>query len=101
MIVTGDPEAGQGFGLLKGVTVDQHFSNRGRLPRLLALLHAHPGQFGIGIDESTAVVIQEGEAAVLGAGTVTAARASGSPGSTTPAAAFTWQHRSGSPPRPG
>jgi cyanophycinase len=77
VMMTGEPKAGRGFGLLPGVTVDQHFSSRGRLSRLRALLHDHPGQFGIGIDESTAVVIRGRGVSVLGAATVTTARADG------------------------
>jgi cyanophycinase len=77
VMMTGEPKAGRGFGLLPGVTVDQHFSSRGRLPRLRALLHGHPGQFGIGIDESTAVVIRGQQVSVLGAASVTTARADG------------------------
>jgi cyanophycinase len=65
--------AGQGFGLLTGTVVDQHFSNRGRLPRLLALLRSHPCEAGIGIDQETAVLIRGGEVSVLGNATVTVA----------------------------
>jgi cyanophycinase len=67
-------KAARGFGLIPDMIVDQHFSNRGRLPRLLALLRHHPGQLGIGIDERTAVEIRGGEIAVLGNATVTVAR---------------------------
>jgi cyanophycinase len=78
LMMTGEPEAGRGFGLLAGVTVDQHFSNRHRLPRLLAMVQGHPGRHGIGIDEATAVVIRGTEVSVLGTATVTVARPDGS-----------------------
>jgi cyanophycinase len=77
VMMAGPGKAGQGFGLLADTIVDQHFSNRGRLPRLLALVRSHPGQFGIGIDEQTAVVIRGGEVTVLGKATVTLVRAAG------------------------
>jgi cyanophycinase len=66
-------KAGKGFGLLLNAVIDQHFTKRGRLPRLLAVLQSHQGQMGIGIDEETAVVIQGGEVTVLGHKTVTVA----------------------------
>jgi len=66
-------KASKGLGLLDHTVVDQHFSNRGRLPRLLALLRSHPGQAGIGIDQETAVLIHGGEVSVLGNATVTVA----------------------------
>jgi cyanophycinase len=67
-------KASRGFGLITRTVVDQHFRNRHRLPRLLGLLHDHPGQMGIGIDEETAVVIRGTEVAVLGNATVTVVR---------------------------
>jgi cyanophycinase len=68
-------KAVKGFGLLTCCVVDQHFSNRHRLARLLALLHSYPCLAGIGIDEETAVVIRGGEVTVLGNATVTLATA--------------------------
>lgn len=73
VMMAGAGKVAKGFGLLAHVIVDQHFSNRGRLPRLLSLLHSHPGEAGIGIDEETAVVIRGGEVTVLGNATVTVA----------------------------
>jgi cyanophycinase len=60
MIRGGYPRAeeGNGFGLLPGVVVDQHFSNRNRMPRLLGVLEKHPDYVGLGIDESTAAVVR-------------------------------------------
>src|SRR5262249_48430279 len=70
VMMVGTEKAGKGFGLIADAIVDQHFSNRGRLPRLLGLLRNYPSQIGIGIDEETAVVIQGTEVSVLGNGTV-------------------------------
>jgi cyanophycinase len=43
-----------GLGLLPGVIVDQHFEQRNRLGRLLAIIAQNPSLLGIGIDEDTA-----------------------------------------------
>jgi cyanophycinase len=65
-------ELAAGFGLLQDVIIDQHFSQRGRMGRLLAVYAANPGLLGIGLDEDTAVVIdREGCLEVMGSGMVT------------------------------
>lgn len=46
-----------GFGLISNVIIDQHFRQRDRIGRLLALVAGNPGLLGVGIDEDTAVVI--------------------------------------------
>jgi cyanophycinase len=56
----------QGFGLLNKIIVDQHFSQRKRLKRLLRLVHKYPQCIGIGIDESTAIIMQQSRVSVLG-----------------------------------
>lgn len=64
---------GAGFGLLQGVVIDQHFSERQRLARLLSVLAQNPQLLGIGVDENTALLITPGEGIeVLGDGAVTA-----------------------------
>ena len=61
-----------GLGLVDGVIVDQHFSQRNRYGRLLALVAHSPQLLGLGIDEDTAVVITEGRyVEVMGKGAVT------------------------------
>jgi cyanophycinase len=57
---------GEGFGLLPGCVVDQHFMNRQRLHRLLGVLDQYPGYVGLGIDEETAVVVHGRILTVLG-----------------------------------
>ncbi|MDP9368310.1 MAG: cyanophycinase [Chloroflexota bacterium] len=65
-------ELAAGFGLLQDIIVDQHFSQRGRMGRLLSVYAANPGLLSIGLDEDTAVVIdREGTLEVLGSGMVT------------------------------
>jgi len=46
-----------GFGLWPQVMVDQHFLKRQRTNRLISAVLDHPDLVGVGIDESTAVVV--------------------------------------------
>ena len=46
-----------GFGLLRDVAVDQHFLRRRRHNRLISVVLEHPTVIGVGIDESTALVV--------------------------------------------
>ena len=46
-----------GFGLIRGAIVDQHFVRRRRNNRLLSVVLEHPELVGIGIDESTALEV--------------------------------------------
>ena len=61
-----------GLGLLPAAIVDQHFSERRRLARLLSALAQRPDLLGVGIDEDTALVVERGQALeVIGQGVVT------------------------------
>ena len=61
-----------GLGLIDGLIVDQHFSQRNRYGRLLALVAHSPALLGIGVDEDTAMVITENRyLEVVGKGAVT------------------------------
>ena len=80
MIIEGDSETnpradvvamGPGMGFLPGIVVDQHFSQRGRLGRLISALALQPAVLGIGIDENTAVAVNGNQFEVIGAGSVT------------------------------
>jgi cyanophycinase len=63
---------GAGLGFLQKVVIDQHFSERQRLARLLSIIAANPYLQGIGIDEDTALVVERGVGIeVLGEGAVT------------------------------
>jgi len=48
-----------GLGLIRGVVVDQHFEQRNRFGRLLAIVAHSPQLLGIGVDEDTAAIITE------------------------------------------
>lgn len=61
-----------GLGLLEGVIVDQHFDQRGRIGRLLALVAHSPNLLGLGVDEDTAAIVTDGHVlTVVGKGAVT------------------------------
>jgi cyanophycinase len=55
-----------GLGLLSGVLIDQHFLIRSRHNRLLTGVIDYPDHKGIGIDESTAIVVKDHTAEVIG-----------------------------------
>lgn len=50
-----------GLGFLKSAVVDQHFATRKRHNRLISVLAEHPALLGIGIDESTAIIVRPDE----------------------------------------
>jgi cyanophycinase len=61
-----------GLGLIQDVIIDQHFRQRDRIYRLAAAVMSHPRNLGVGIDENTALYIENGTvASVMGEGTVT------------------------------
>ena len=61
-----------GLGLLVNVVVDQHFEQRTRLGRLLAVVAQSPSLIGLGLDEDTAAVIDANDILeVIGRGSVT------------------------------
>jgi len=61
-----------GLGLLPGVVIDQHFEQRNRIGRLLALIAQSPALLGMGIDEDTAALVSpSGLLEVIGKGSVT------------------------------
>ncbi len=61
-----------GLGFLKNIIIDQHFTERGRISRLITAVSYNPYNLGIGIDENTAIILDnEGILEVFGKGTVT------------------------------
>ncbi|MEX0646306.1 MAG: cyanophycinase [Balneolaceae bacterium] len=56
----------EGLGLIQGVIVDQHFVKRARNNRLLTAVMEFPDHVGIGIDESTAILVKQNQAEVIG-----------------------------------
>jgi len=65
------PEMAPGLALMTGVIIDSHFAERGRLGRLLGAVALNPRNIGIGIDEDTAIIVEENSSfRVLGSGAV-------------------------------
>jgi len=65
-----EPTFKTGFGFLPGVMIDQHFVAKNRMERLSKGVHHQRGLTGLGIDESTGILIRGRTAEVLGAGQV-------------------------------
>lgn len=59
-------ETKQGLGFIKTAVIDQHFVVRSRYNRLLSLIIENPTYKGIGIDEGTAILVNNGSAEVVG-----------------------------------
>jgi cyanophycinase len=76
MLVSGDGHSAPagavqmagGLGFVSDVVIDMHFSQRGRMGRLLAAIARNPGTLGIGIDEDTAIAVDGDTAEVIGSG---------------------------------
>lgn len=60
----------RGLGFLKGVAIDQHFSQRKRQTEMTSLMKTYPQYLGIGLDEATAIVVKGQTADVIGKGKV-------------------------------
>jgi cyanophycinase len=61
-----------GLGVVQGVVIDQHFEQRGRFGRLLAVVAQSPALVGLGLDEDTcAIVYADRSMEVVGKGAVT------------------------------
>lgn len=81
MIVRGEPSShphknavrlSPGLGFLKNIIIDQHFSERGRISRLITAVSFNPYNLGVGIDENTAIILDgKGKMEVYGAGSTT------------------------------
>ena len=67
-----------GLGFLKNIIIDQHFTERGRISRLITAVSYNPYNLGIGIDENTAIILnKDGMLEVFGEGTITIVDGSG------------------------
>ncbi|UBV44942.1 cyanophycinase (plasmid) [Deinococcus taeanensis] len=66
----GDLQMAPGLGLVRGVIIDQHFAERGRIGRLLGAVAQNPRVLGVGIDEDTAIVMRGEQFRVIGSGGV-------------------------------
>ena len=59
-------EIEKGLGLIENAIIDQHFVWRMRMNRLISACLENPEETGIGIDESTAILIENNKATVYG-----------------------------------
>ena len=60
-----------GLGLVGGLVIDQHFAQRARIERLIGAVAENPGGLALGIDEDTAVIVEnEAQLTVIGSGAV-------------------------------
>ncbi len=57
IIEKGNIETTEGFGFVTKAVIDQHFLKRKRNNRLITVILEHPELLGIGIDESTAILV--------------------------------------------
>jgi cyanophycinase len=60
----------EGFGLMTGVAIDQHMLTRNRQEDLEPVIAKHPDLLGIGLDESTAIIVRGQQFEVTGASKV-------------------------------
>ena len=63
-------EISEGLGLLNNAIIDQHFIQRARMNRLLSVAIEYPDELCIGIDESTAILVNGDNAIVVGSSQV-------------------------------
>ena len=71
VILADDVEHSRGFGFVTKAVIDQHFVTRRRHNRLIAVVLQNPALVGVGIEESTAVLVRpDGKYEVLGEGPV-------------------------------
>jgi L-asparaginase / beta-aspartyl-peptidase len=73
MIESGNPvpKISRGLDLIQNTIIDQHFLRRNRMNRLIEAVSRHPDRMGVGIDESTAVIVQGNHAEIVGESYVT------------------------------
>jgi cyanophycin synthetase len=80
MIIRGDsnrnPRLGviaiaPGMDLLPNSIIDTHFTQRGRLGRLLTAIAHYPQELGLGVDENTAMIVTDSHFEVIGENSVT------------------------------
>jgi len=70
-VQNGNIETVEGFGFIDKAIIDQHFVKRKRLNRLITVVLENPKILGIGIDESTAIIVNPDDTfQVMGENTV-------------------------------
>ncbi len=70
-LIAGEVKITTGFEFLKDVCIDTHFVERGRVVRLAQVIATNLSTIGLGIEEDTAVVVENGtKARVVGPGVI-------------------------------
>ena len=69
-LILDSPDHETGFSYMSNVAIDQHVVVRHRECDLAKLIAKHPGLLGIGIDQSTAVIVKKNLMTVIGLGSV-------------------------------
>jgi cyanophycinase len=70
-LIKGELELTNGLDLINSVFIDTHFTQRGRIGRLIQTVTGNPGVLGVGLGEDTSLVIHKGdEMEVVGSGLV-------------------------------
>jgi cyanophycinase len=69
-LTAGATVTAKGLGLVPDLLIDQHFLKRQRDNRLISAVFDHPSLVGVGIDESTAVVVRGRSFEVIGQSSV-------------------------------
>lgn len=70
-LIKGTLELTNGLDLINKVTIDTHFTQRGRIGRLIQMVTCNPGILGLGLGEDTCVIVKNGMMEVCGSGLVT------------------------------
>jgi cyanophycinase len=65
-LTAGSTVTARGLGIVPGLLIDQHFLTRQRDNRLISAVFDHPALVGVGIDESTAVIVRGNGFDVIG-----------------------------------
>ena len=69
-LVAGNTPINEGLGLVSELIIDQHFVARHRMNRLVSAVLDHPDLIGVGIGESTAILVRGEKFTVMGKGSV-------------------------------
>ncbi len=70
-LIKGTLKLTNGLDLINNISIDTHFTERGRMGRLIKMVTNNPGVMGLGLGEDTGVVINKGIMEVGGSGSVT------------------------------
>jgi len=67
IVMTTEPEHQSGFGFLRRSAIDQHINTRMRWDDLVPVIKKYPDLLGIGLSESTAIIVTGDQFEVIGA----------------------------------